>query len=57
LHALFYRPIDNAKKLASRAVLLQLVLKDFVTTVFNPAFPDYDDFTTAGGADLGNAIG
>ncbi len=57
LHALFYRPIDNAKKLASRAVLLQLVLKDFVKTVFNPAFPDYDDFTIAGGADLGNAIG
>ncbi len=57
LHALFYRPIDNAKKLASRAVLLQLVLKDFVKTVFNLAFPDYDDFTIAGGADLGNAIG
>jgi len=57
LHALFYRPIDDAKKLASRAVLLQLVLKDFVGTVFNPAFPDYDDFTIAGGADLGNAIG
>ena len=57
LHAIFYRPIDNAKKLASRAVLLQLVLKDFVKTVFNPAFPDYDDFTIAGGADLGNAIG
>ncbi|HZO71029.1 MAG TPA: adenylate/guanylate cyclase domain-containing protein [Ktedonobacteraceae bacterium] len=57
LHALFYRPIDNAKKLATRAVLLQLVLKDFVQTVFNPAFPDYNDFTIAGGADLGNAIG
>ena len=38
-------------------MLLQLVLKDFVKTVFNPAFPDYDDFTIAGGADLGNAIG
>jgi class 3 adenylate cyclase len=57
LHALFYRPINNAKKLAVRAVLLQLVLKDFIRTVFNPAFPDYDDFTIAGGADLGNAIG
>jgi class 3 adenylate cyclase len=57
LHALFYRPIDNAKKLASSAVLLQLVLKDFVKTVFNSAFPDYGDFTIAGGADLGNAIG
>jgi class 3 adenylate cyclase len=57
LHALFYRPIDNVEKLASRAVLLQLVLKDFVRTVFNPAFPDYDDFAIAGGTDLGNAIG
>ncbi len=57
LHALFYRPIDNAKKLALRAVLLQLVLKDFVRTIFNQAFPNYDDFTIAGGADLGNAIG
>src|SRR6266700_4982302 len=57
LHALFYRPIDNGEQLAARAVLLQLVLKDFVKTVFNPAFPDYDDFTIAGGADLGNAIG
>jgi class 3 adenylate cyclase len=57
LHVLFYRPIDKAKKLASRAVLLQLVLKDFVKNVFNPAFPDYEDFTMAGGADLGDAIG
>jgi class 3 adenylate cyclase len=57
LHALFYRPIDDPKKLALRAVLLQFVLKDFVKTVFNPAFPDYDDFAIAGGADIGNAIG
>jgi len=42
LHALFYRPIDDEEELASRAVLLQLVLKDFVASVFNPAFPDYD---------------
>lgn len=57
LHALFYRPIDNSEKIATRAVLLQLVLKDFVTNVFNPAFPYYDDFTVAAGTDLGNAIG
>jgi class 3 adenylate cyclase len=57
LHALFYRPIDDPKKLASRAVLLQFILKDFVKTVFNPAFPDYDDFAIAGGADIGNVIG
>src|SRR5258708_23772224 len=40
-----------------RAVLLQFVLKDFVKTIFNPAFPNCDDFTIAGGTDLGNAIG
>jgi len=57
LHALFYRPIDDGEQLAVRAVLLQLVLKDFVKTIFNPAFSDCDDFTIAGGADLGNAIG
>ena len=55
LHVLFYRPIDNSRELAVRAVLLQLVLKDFVRTIFNPAFPH--DFTVAGGADLGSAIG
>jgi class 3 adenylate cyclase len=57
LHALFYRPIDDGEALATRAALLQLVLKDFVKTIFNPAFPDCDDFTIAGGTDLGNAIG
>lgn len=55
LHALFYRPIDDSIELATRAVLLQLALKDFVKTTFNPAFPD--DFTIAGGTDLGDAIG
>ncbi len=57
LHALFYRPIDDAQELATRAVLLQLVLKDFVRSVFNPAFPHYDDFAIAGGSDIGDAIG
>ena len=57
LHALFYRPVDDGKDLASRAVLLQLVLKDFVASVFNPAFPDYDPFKIAGGADIGDTIG
>lgn len=57
LHALFYRPIDRGEKLASRAVLLQLVLKDFVENVFNPCFPDHEPFAIAGGADLGDAIG
>ena len=57
LHTLFYRPIDDSKKLAVRAVILQLVLKDFVRNVFNLAFPGYDDFTIASGTDIGNAIG
>lgn len=33
LHALFFRPIDNGPKIAAKAVLLQLVLKDFVASV------------------------
>ncbi len=57
LHALFYRPIDDGIELATRAILLQLTLKDFVKTAFNPAFPDYGDFTIAGATDLGDAIG
>ena len=57
LHALFFRPIDSSEKLASKAVLLQIVLRHFVANVFNPAFPLLPNLTIAGGADLGNAIG
>ena len=57
LHALFFRPIDSSEKLASKAVLLQIVLRHFVANVFNPAFPLLSNITIAGGADLGNAIG
>jgi class 3 adenylate cyclase len=57
LHALFYRPIDNATKIAARAVLLQLVLRDFVDSVFNPAFPKLGDFRTAAATDIGDTIG
>lgn len=57
LHALFYRPIKDEKRLAILAFLLQLVLKDFTNKVFNPAFPFSEDFTIAGGADVGYAIG
>lgn len=57
LHALFYRPIDDTKKLATKALLLQLVLKDFVSSVFNAAYPLLDNFSIAGGADVGDAIG
>ncbi len=57
LHALFYRPIDNAEMISARAVLLQLVLKDFVRSVFNPAFPYYEDLEVASGTDIGEVIG
>jgi class 3 adenylate cyclase len=57
LHALFFRPIDSSQELATKAVLLQIVLRHFVTNVFNPAFPLLPNLTIAGGADLGNAIG
>jgi class 3 adenylate cyclase len=57
VHALLYRPIDNARVLATRATLLQLILRDFVKDVFNPAFPHFDNFSVAGGADIGTVIG
>jgi class 3 adenylate cyclase len=57
LHALFFRPIADDEVLATSAAVLQLVLRDFVKHVFNPAFPHYDNFSVAGGADLGDAIG
>jgi len=57
LHALFYRPIDASEELASRALLLQLVVKDFVKNVFNPAFPHHDNFIVSAGSALGDVIG
>jgi class 3 adenylate cyclase len=57
LHALFYRPIKDTKRLAILALFLQFVLKDFTNKVFNPAFPFSEDFTIAGGADIGYSIG
>ncbi len=57
LHALMYRPIDDGKKLSSRAVLMSMVLRDFVRSVFNPAFPKLGNFRVASGADIGDVIG
>lgn len=57
LHALFYRPIDDGQELAVRALLIQLVLRDFVRNVFNPAFADLGNFVLSGGADIGITIG
>jgi class 3 adenylate cyclase len=56
LHALFFRPYDDAE-LAAKAVLLQLVLRQFVRDVFNPAFPNVGNFVVTGGAALGDVIG
>ena len=57
LHVLTYRPIRDEKELASRAMLMELVLKDFVVSVFNPAFPKLGNFSVAAGASLGEAVG
>jgi class 3 adenylate cyclase len=57
LHALFFRPIDSSEDLASKATFLQIVLRQFVDRVFNPAFSLLPGLTISGGADLGNAIG
>ena len=57
VHVLFYRPINDEKKIAVQAVLFLLVLNDFVTNVFNAAFGDYPDWKIGGGADIGHAIG
>jgi class 3 adenylate cyclase len=57
LHALIYRPIHDEAEIASRAVLLQAVMKDFVRRVFNPAYPSLSDISVSGGADIGNAVG
>jgi class 3 adenylate cyclase len=57
LHALFYRPIGDGPELAARAVLLQLVLADFMEHIFNEAFPAYADFELASGSDIGDVVG
>ena len=57
VHGLFYKPIDKTEKLATKAFLLQLVLKDFVSSVFNPEYTALANFSIAGGADVGDAIG
>jgi len=57
MHALFYRPINDQQVLATKAVLFQLVARDYVSTVFNAVFPDYVAFETASGSDIGTTIG
>ena len=57
LHALFFRPIDDAMEIATRAVLLQMVLRHFVRYIFNLEFPKLPNLSLSGGVDLGSAIG
>jgi class 3 adenylate cyclase len=57
LHALFFRPIDDSKEIAARAVLLQMVLRHFVRYIFNPEFPKLPNLSLSGGSDLGSAVG
>jgi len=56
LHAVLYQPFHDTQALAVRAVLLQLVLDDFVHTVFHSVFPRYGKTIVASGADLGTTI-
>lgn len=57
LHALFFRPIDDSKEIAARAVLLQMVLRHFVRYIFNPEFPKLPNLSLSGGSDLDSAVG
>jgi class 3 adenylate cyclase len=65
LHALFYLPRQRTghqvfqigMQLATQALLFELALKEFVQSIFNPAFPVWLDFTIASGTDIGTAIG
>ncbi len=56
LHALLYQPFHNKQALATRAVLLQLVLNDFVHNVFHEVFSRYRKTNLASGTDLGTVI-
>jgi class 3 adenylate cyclase len=55
-HLLIYRPIRNAGKLATKAVLLQMIV-DRYGVIFNQAFDDLPDTRVRSGSDLGDAIG
>src|SRR6266851_1252624 len=56
LHALLYQPFQDAQELATRAVLLQFVLDEFVQSVFHEVFPRYCKTGIASGADIGTTI-
>lgn len=56
LHAVAYRPVGDQEAIAVQAVLLQLVLADFTTSVFNPAVSGVGDFKVRSGSAIGIAI-
>lgn len=55
-HALIYRPIRNATKIATKAALLQLVLDRF-GVIFSEEFVTLPDLFMRSGADMGESIG
>jgi class 3 adenylate cyclase len=56
LHAILYKPFGDGTMIATRAILLQLVLHDFLSRVFHRAFPRYQMLTAASGTDIGKTI-
>ncbi|HKF38575.1 MAG TPA: adenylate/guanylate cyclase domain-containing protein [Ktedonobacteraceae bacterium] len=56
LHAVVYQPFGRQADIAARAVLLELVLGEFVQRVFHEVFPGYRSITLASGTDLGKTI-
>jgi class 3 adenylate cyclase len=54
-HLLIHHPIKDEQGIATKAVLLQLVLDRF-GEVFNEEFPDLEDVRIRSGADMGYAI-
>ena len=56
LHAILYKPFGDGTMMAVRAILLQLVLNDFLHRVFHRIFPRYQTLMLASGADIGKTI-
>ena len=56
LHAVVCQPFGQQTAIAARAVLLQLVLGEFVQRVFHEVFPRYRSMTFASGTDLGKTV-
>jgi class 3 adenylate cyclase len=56
LHAILYKPFGDGTTIAMRAILLQLVLHDFLRRVFHYVFPCYQLLTGASGTDIGKTI-